>query len=160
MILIIFLVLLSIIAFTLFLFLLSYIFYPSQQHSKQQEDSEQKEDSKQKEDPKEKGNSKQKEDPKEKGNRQDFFPTIHSTCSMSSDCGGNLVCDNVCKTCKNTSGNKCSSDVDCISGHFCNNWVCTPVPPSSPHFKEPIIQSNSSRKRVKWNDSANQIFYI
>lgn len=154
MILIIFLVLLSIIAFTLFIFLLSYIFYPSQQHPKQQEDS------KQKEDPKEKGDPKQKEDPKEKGNRQDFFPTIHSTCSMSSDCGGNLVCDNVCKTCKNTSGNKCSSDVDCISGHFCNNWVCTPVPPSSPHFKEPIIQSNSSRKRVKWNDSANQIFYI
>lgn len=90
------------------------------------------------------------------------IPTIHSSCNISDDCGGSLVCDNSCNKCKNNNGNKCASDVDCLSGHFCQNWVCTPFSQSSTGGAPKINPKSrkSTDKSVKWNDSANQIIYF
>lgn len=86
------------------------------------------------------------------------YPTMHARCNRSSSCGGDLVCDIQCNTCKKTQDGDCSSDVDCEFGLYCHNWKCTHIPGKSEITE--TKQSGDTNKKVHWNANIEETRYI
>lgn len=97
----------------------------------------------------------------------EIFPTLHSLCSSNqslcdtfpcvTNCGGDLICDPLSSRCKKQLYGSCSSHVDCQSGLFCHNWVCSPHPLSPTPDSPPPVSSH--HKKVSWSDH-NEIFHF
>lgn len=59
------------------------------------------------------------------GPKNQSLSTMHSKCNRDNSCGGDLTCDIISHRCKKQLGGDCSSDVDCQTGLYCNNWKCS-----------------------------------
>lgn len=71
---------------------------------------------------------------------------IHSHCNKNNFCSGDLSCDPICKTCKKQLDGDCSSDVDCQTNLYCNNWKCSYIAPSD-SLPSPLA---STERKVHW----------
>lgn len=91
-----------------------------------------------------------------------IIPTIHSKCRRDSPCGGDLECDPDQLRCKKQKGGACANDIDCISGLYCNNWICSPDIPTKPNTVLEIKdnQEVSAPKSLKWDDTRNTTRYF
>lgn len=89
--------------------------------------------------------------------RNPIPPTMHSRCGINSkgECGGDLTCDPTCHRCKKKLGSDCAVDVDCETGLYCINWICSrPLPDSTftPDRVEFTADHSHTRKKstVRW----------
>lgn len=93
----------------------------------------------------------------------DIYPTIHARCKQDPkcdgttcvrDCGGDLICDEICHRCKKKLDGSCSSSVDCKTGLICHNWICVHPDSLDVHTDTEIIHSKPTiSKQVHWNNN-------
>lgn len=97
---------------------------------------------------------------------------IHSKCDGI--CNGDLICDLSSRRCKNPLGSPCSTNVDCVTGLQCIDWICSnnssdfntnsmSLSNNSSDFNTQIDDKNIPKslveKTVTWKET-NEIFYI
>lgn len=78
------------------------------------------------------------------------LPTMHVTCEDNISCGGDLVCDVKCKTCKQKLYGNCATDVDCETGLYCHNWKCVDIIMDLPIEEQSYKSPKKDGYHVSW----------